>query len=109
MVSQHPEPPMQMRLNPPRPPRMPTSVAAGVPLPEMFTAPAAPPPWRFEVKASDGTVLMAMFERDGRLAVEGDESRWDEAARRFVHTVMQWSGQAGIRWKDDARKAGETA
>jgi len=58
------------------------------------------------VKAADGTLLMAMFEKDGRLVVEGDESRWDEAAKRFLHTVMQWSGQAGIAWKDEARQAG---
>ena len=105
MVSQHPEQPMRMRLTPPAR-RMPSSVAAGVPLPETFTVPAAPPPWRFEVKAADGTLLLAMFERDGRLAVEGDESRWDEGAKRFVHAVMQWSGQAPITWKDEARQAG---
>ena len=100
MVSQHPAPeqPMRMRLRP--------QGAAPAPHQQGFAVPAAPPPWRFEVKAADGTLLMAMFEKDGRLVVEGDESRWDEAAKRFLHTVMQWSGQAGIAWKDEARQAG---
>lgn len=106
MVSQHPEQPMRMRLTP-QVPRMPTSVAAGMPLNETFIVPAAPPPWKFVVTASDGTELLVMREEDGRLVVEGDESRWGEGARRFLYAVMQWSGQAGIAWKDEARRAGE--
>lgn len=66
----------------------------------------APPPWRFEIGAADGTPLLVMYERDGLLVVEGDESRWDEGAARFLHHVLQWSGQAGIAWKDKARRGG---
>lgn len=103
MVSQHPLPqqPEVMRM------RLPA--AQGLPpvtMPAQAAPVIAPPPWRFEITAGDGTLLLAMSERDGLLVVEGDESRWDEAAARFLHHVMQWSGQAGIAWKDEARRAG---
>jgi hypothetical protein len=66
----------------------------------------APPPWRIEIPASDGTMLLVLREEDGRLVAEGDESRWDEAAKRFVGVMMQWAGGYGIRWKDEARRVG---
>ena len=104
MVSQHPLPQqsevMRMRLpaaQGPLPVTVPGTVTAVHP---------GLPPWRFEITAGDGTLLLAMSERDGFLVVEGDESRWDEAAARFLHHVMQWSGQAGIAWKDRARRGG---
>jgi hypothetical protein len=111
MVSQHPphQPPvMRMRLSP----RAPQPPAGAVPVdPAEYTGPRipvpVPPPWRFEVKAADGTLLLVMREENGRLVIEGDESRWDEGAKRFLYGVMQWSGQAGITWKDEARKTGE--
>lgn len=103
MVSQYPEQPMRMRLSP----RGPVPGAAAVPLQESFIVPAVPPPWRFVVTAGDGTELLVMREENGRLVVEGDESRWDEGAKRFLYGVMQWSGQAGLRWKDEARRAAE--
>ena len=100
MVSQHPEQPMRMRLRP-------TQGAAPLPVGESFIVPAVPPPWKFVVTSADGTELLVMREEAGRLVVDGDESRWNEGAKRFLHGVMQWSGQAGIRWKDEARRAGE--
>jgi hypothetical protein len=101
MAPQNPQEPevMRMRMRP---------VASGTinrvlpPGPSSF---AAPPPWRFVIPAADGTELLVMREEEGRLVVEGDESRWDEGARAFLHHVMQWCGQAGITWKDEARKA----
>jgi hypothetical protein len=54
-----------------------------------------------------GHVLLTMREEHGLLVVEGDESRWDEGAKRFLHQMMQWSGQAGIRWKDEAARTAE--
>lgn len=66
----------------------------------------APPPWRIEIPAADGTMLLVLREEDGRLVAEGDESRWDEAARRFIGVMMQWAGGYGIPWKDEARRAG---
>ena len=75
-------------------------------VPGDFTiASLVPPPWRIEVPAADGTLLLVLREEDGRLVAEGDESRWDEAAKRFLHAMMQWAGGAGIRWKDEVRKA----
>ena len=58
-----------------------------------------------EIPGSDGQTLLRMFERNGRLAVECDESRLEEGAVRFVHEMMQWSGLVGIRWKDEAIRA----
>jgi hypothetical protein len=111
MVSQFPQKPdvMRMRLRPGAQPPLarvqpPDAVTSSVPA---ITSSLAPPPWRFEVRAADGAELLVMREEHGLLVVEGDESRWDEAAKRFLHGVMQWAGQAGIPWKDEARKAGE--
>ena len=56
------------------------------------------------IPAADGTVLLEMTERDGYLVVEGDPSRWEEGAARFVHVMMQWAGLAGIQWKEDAAR-----
>lgn len=109
MVSQHPQQPevMKMRLAP--------KVAQGQPpygeviVPGAGTSiQVAPPPWRIVIPAADGTELLVMREENGLLVVEGDESRWDEAAKRFLHGMMQWAGQVGIPWKDEVRKAGET-
>lgn len=58
-----------------------------------------------EIPGDDGRMLLRMFERGGRLAVECDEDRLEEGAKRFVHMMMQWSGVVGIRWKDEAVKA----
>lgn len=74
--------------------------------PVIMAANLVPPPWRIEINASDGTNLVVFREENGMLVVEGDESRWDEGAKRFLHGMMQWAGGAGIRWKDEARKAG---
>lgn len=57
--------------------------------------------------AEDGTLLLRLFEENGRLCVVGDESRWDEAAKKFLYGMLQWSGQVGIRWKDEVIKAAE--
>ena len=65
------------------------------------------PPFTITITGADGAELLRMFERDGKLAVEGDESRWEEGARRFLHGLMQWSGQVGIAWKDEVKKAAQ--
>ncbi len=57
------------------------------------------------ISAADGAPLLRMFEREGRLAIEGDESRWEEAAARFLLGMMQWSGTVGIAWKDEVMRA----
>lgn len=63
------------------------------------------PPFEIDIVAGDGeTVLLHMTEKDGKLDVSGDESRWTEAARRFVYGMMQWSGQAGLNWRDEAEQ-----
>lgn len=110
MVSQHPQQPevMKMRLAPRAPQGQPHRPPHGemiVPG-DSFSIPAAPP-WRIVIPAADGTELLVMREENGLLVVEGEESRWDEAAKRFLHGMMQWAGQAGITWKDEVRKAGE--
>jgi hypothetical protein len=100
MVAQHPENPDVMRVRvPPAHPR-PLASAPGTP-----AAPAAPPPWRFEVRAADGTLLLGLHEENGKLCAEGDQSRWDEAAAKFIAQALQWSGQRPITWKDDAMRA----
>jgi hypothetical protein len=110
MVSQHPQQPEVMKMHlaprpyqgqPPVPPGVTASSGHSVsPL-------ASPPPWRIVISAADGTELLVMREENGRLVVEGDESRWEEAAKRFLHGMMQWAGQAEIPWKDEVRRAGE--
>lgn len=41
------------------------------------------------ILAEDGTELLRMCWDSGRLVVTGDESRWDEAAARFIAGVRQ--------------------
>lgn len=65
------------------------------------------PPFSIRIDGRHGELLLVMREVNGRLTVEGDESKWDEAAKRFLYGMMQWSGQVGLRWKDEARKAAE--
>jgi len=68
-------------------------------------AAARRPEFRIEITAADGASLLVLSEQQGRLVVEGDESRWGEAAKRFLYQMMQWSGQVGIRWKDEVLAA----
>lgn len=64
------------------------------------------PKFDIVIDAADGTRLVHMFEDEhGRLRIEGEESRWDEGAMRFLHGMMTWSGQVGIPWKDEVKKA----
>jgi hypothetical protein len=65
------------------------------------------PPFRIQITAPDGTMLLELSEQNGLLVARGDESRWEEGAKRFLYGMLQWSGQVGIRWKDEAIKAGE--
>lgn len=65
------------------------------------------PPFNITITGQDGDPLLIMREVNGRLTVEGDESKWDEAAKRFLYGMMQWSGQVGLHWKDEARKTAE--
>lgn len=109
MVSQHPRQQpdvMRVRLRPQVPPGQQPPPAVPQPGAGSYVPVPAPPPWRIEIPASDGTPLLVMREANGLLVVEGDESRWDEGAKRFLHSLMQWAGQAGITWKDEARRAG---
>jgi hypothetical protein len=56
----------------------------------------------------DGAELVRMTEDErGCLVVTGNEARWDEGAKRFLHEMMQWSGLVGINWKSDVVKAVE--
>lgn len=73
-----------------------------------FTTPdrsPATPPFRIVISAADGAELLVMTEENGRLAVSGDEAHWGEAAARFIHAMMQWSGQAGLNWREEATRA----
>ena len=56
------------------------------------------------IPASDGTTLLRMFERNGRLAIEYPEDRVEEAAKRLLVEMARWSGVVGIRWKNEAVK-----
>jgi hypothetical protein len=111
MVSQHPNPDpdrMTMRLKPSvraGGSQVPVSSSAVLPPGSTLKVPATS--FNIEIPAPDGTILLRMFERDGMLCVTGDETRWDEGAKRFIHGMLQWSGQAPIRWKDEARKTAE--
>jgi len=112
MVSQYPpQKPevMKMRLAPraAQPQRVAPPEVITSDIPSSALLPAAPPPWTITVPAADGTPLLTMREENGFLVVEGDESRWDEGAKKFLYGMMQWAGQAGITWKDEVRKAGE--
>lgn len=95
-----PMPPRHQR--PPGPPPGPGAPAPGAPIS------AARPPFKIQIMASDGAELVEFTEQDGMLVVRGDESRWDEGARRFLYAMLQWSGQVGIRWKDEAIETGES-
>jgi hypothetical protein len=110
-----PQEAMRMRLQPHAPspvrpgigPQPPVTQAPTV-TPEQMLAGMTPPPWSIVLTSpSDGKPLLTMREEHGMLVVEGDESRWADSARRFVGMMLQWAGQAGIHWKDDARKATE--
>lgn len=89
--------------------RMPSGAAAGQDLavaPGLITAASLRPAFDIIIDAADGTRLLRMYEDEqGRLQCEGDESRWGEAAMRFLHGMMTWSGQVGIPWKEEVRKA----
>lgn len=63
--------------------------------------------FNIEVHAKDGALLLRLFERDGRLACEGDQSRMEEATKAFLYQMLQWSGQVGLRWKDDVKAQAE--
>jgi hypothetical protein len=98
----------------PRPPRsdqMVSRLTPGVPAANAGGAPVRPGPPKFNIVISsftDGAELLKLTEDDrGYLVVTGDESRWDEGAKLFLHQMMQWAGLVGIRWKDEARAAGE--
>ena len=43
-----------------------------------------PPPPSITIMAEDGAELLRLTWPDGRLEVTGDESRWTEAAARFI-------------------------
>jgi hypothetical protein len=102
MVSQHPDPDqMKMRLKPLKPRTAAVSAQPGNSLS------GGRPPFNITIEGADGQPLLVMREVKGRLVVEGDESKWDEAAKRFLHGMLQWTGQFPVRWKDEVRKAVE--
>lgn len=89
-----------------------SSAAAGIPYIETFSGEAnarpARPKFDIVMDAADGTRLLHLFEDEhGYLRAEFDESRLDEAAKKFLDHMMQWSGVVGVRWKDEAGKTGE--
>jgi hypothetical protein len=87
--------------------RMVSRIPAASPVP-LREPGQAMPRFMIVIPAADGTELLRMTEDEaGRLSVTGDESRWDEGARRFLHVMMQWSGVVGIRWKEEAIRAVE--
>lgn len=45
--------------------------------------------------AEDGTVLLRMTWTDGRLDVTGDETRWTEAAARFIAAMRELAEAPG--------------
>lgn len=98
---------MKVALHTGSPVQVPQEVTASG-IPSSAIVAAGPMPWNITIPAADGAPLLVMREENGLLVVEGDESRWSEAAKRFLYGMMQWSGQAGIRWKDEARHAGES-
>jgi hypothetical protein len=71
----------------------------------------APGPLDFniEIHGKDGALLLRLFERDGKLACEGDQGRMEEATRAFLYQMLQWSGQIGLRWKDEVKSQVEGA
>jgi hypothetical protein len=70
-------------------------------------APPHPLDFNIEIHAKDGALLLRLFERDGKLACEGDQGRMEEAAKAFLYQMLQWSGQAKLRWKDEVVAEGE--
>lgn len=104
MVSQYPAPEERMmkRIGPPL--DGPANIMnAGV----IAAANLVPPPWRIEIPANDGTMLLVLREENGQLCAEYDESRVNEAARALLTEMMRWSGGAGIHWKDEAQLPGK--
>lgn len=86
----------------------PAAVLGGPPAvqsPGTVTAASLAALWRFVITAADGAELLVLREENGMLVAEGDESRWTEAAKRFVGMVLQWTGQSPVPWKDEARGA----
>jgi hypothetical protein len=65
--------------------------------------PSGPLDFNIKIHGKDGTLLVRLFERDGKLACEGDQERMEEAAKIFLYQMLQWSGQIGLRWKDDVK------
>lgn len=64
------------------------------------------PGFRIVIPAADGTVLLEMSETPGgKLAIEYDPERTEEAAMRFLDGMRQWAGSVGIRWQDEVEKA----
>lgn len=98
MVAQYPEH-MRKRLVPLDGP------ANAVPPPGMTIADLAPPPWRIEILAADGTMLLVLREENGRLAADYDPLKLTEAARALLLETLRMAGGAGINWKDEVRKA----
>jgi hypothetical protein len=94
-----PEDQMKMRLRP-RVSRLPAPQGGSI-------LNAGRPPFNITIEGADGQPLLVMREVNGRLVVEGDEGKWDEAAKRFLHSMLQWTGQFPVRWKDEVRKAVE--
>lgn len=67
------------------------------------TVQPGPLDFNIEIHGKDGALLLRLFERDGKLACEGDQGRMEEGAKAFLYQMLQWSGQIGIRWKDEVK------
>lgn len=105
MVSQHPEKnpgAMVSRMPGLNPARIIHDEAARIAPPGSGPRPG-PTDFNIEIHAKDGALLLRLFERDGQLACEGDSARMEEGAKAFLYHMLQWSGQVGIRWKDEVK------
>lgn len=105
MVAQHPEQnpeAMVSRMRGASPGGVVYDEAALIGLPGSSVQPG-PLDFNIEIHGKDGALLLRLFERNGKLACEGDQGRMEEATKVFLYQMLQWSGQIGIRWKDEVK------
>jgi hypothetical protein len=103
MVAQHPEQNPDAMVSRMRAPSV-VDPAALIGIPGTLTlAQPGPLDFNIEIHGKDGALLLRLFERNGKLACEGDQGRMEEATKIFLYQMLQWSGQIGIRWKDEVQ------
>lgn len=90
--------------------RLPPVLAQGNPAVPARPAPRirpGRPPFETVILDADGKLLLRLTEKNGFLDAEYDPERVTEAAQRFLHHMLQWSGQIGLPWKDAVAEAAE--